>query len=104
MRFQSSKKLNKRFHEVMSKLTQRQSDRLCEETPNPLYQNVVIPTDSQFVWFEEGAKWAQQYPTSISVYRIPYDTFMHYMIGTEDDCLDRLNIFATSQKIEVNDG
>lgn len=102
MKFLSSKTLNKRFNEVMSNLTQRQSDKLCEETPNPLYQNIVIPTDDQFVWFEYGAEWAQQYPTGISVYRIPYDTFTYYMIGTEIDCLARLGSFAKSKDMEVN--
>lgn len=99
MKFHYSKTLNKRFNEVMSKLSSKERGELFETTPNPLYDNVVVPNDDRFVWFEEGAEWAQQYPTDISVHRVHYDTCMYYMIGTEIDCFSHLANFSSSKSI-----
>jgi len=99
MKFHYSKTLNKRFNEVMNKLSSQERGELFETTPNPLYDNVVIPHDDQFVWFEDGAEWAQQYPTLISVHRMHYDGSMFYMIGTESDCFSRLANFSSSKSI-----
>ena len=99
MKFHYSKTLNKRFNEVMNKLSSQERGELFETKPNPLYHNVVIPHDDQSVWFELGAKWAQKYPTHVSVYRTSYDGCIFYMIGTESDCFSRLANFSASKSI-----
>jgi len=78
-------------------------EKLGHETSDKLYDHSVIPHDHQYVWFEDGIDFAKKHPSAPEIYQVWDNNCMYYLIGSEEEILNRLDRIAKSHQMEITD-